>query len=192
MSELRIDLDMVPETRKHYPYRTFNYSTTATTVSSSRGSSLSGYLQTPVQWAKELVDAAKERTMFLSIAREIAIPDGNASGVINYRKNYLGNASFEASTEEYAAGAEIAWTQVNTNEGVLLTPTWYNYGVALSSNNINTNALDLISYAKEELVYNFETKVDSLISASLQAATAMSNTVAGMQTIFGGDATSAI
>lgn len=192
MSErITTDLDMVPEKREHYPFRTFNYASTVTTQSSSRGSALSSYNLLPITWARDLIAAAKEKTMFLSTARETVTAEGNASVILPYVTKNIDASSAETSSEEYAAGAEIAWTAITNNDGLVLTPTWYNYGVAISNKDLHTNAIDLVADARDKLSYIFETKVDSLISTALQSATAMSNTVNGMQTIFGGDATSA-
>jgi len=184
-------------------WKTFELASTVTTTSVSRGSSFTAYGSQPVQYLKDAIDAAKERMMFMQVVSQYQLPEGVAQISIPYRTKYLASGSWESSTAEYSAGSEISWTAINTNDAVQISPQTYNYGVALSNKNLRTNALNLLRYCQTELSYHFEDVIDSAIrdailgtvdSSAAQVtagATAMSNTVNGMQTIYGGDATDA-
>lgn len=170
-------------------WKTFQFAGN-TAVSDSRGSAISsGYLLQPVLWAKTMIDAAREDMRFLEAVKEEKMQPGAKDYVIPIRKKYLADSSWETSAAEYAAGTDITATVINTNEGVQFTPVRYNYMVQITNDNIRTNALNMIEYSREEVQYKLENEVDSAISTALSASAAMSNTVHGMQTIFGGDAT---
>lgn len=164
----------------------------ATAAANTRGSAISsGYLLQPIVWGKTMIDAARERLGFLDAVREERMGDGAKDYVIPMRKKYFAQASWETSAAEYAAGTDITTTQIDTAEGVQFTPVRYNYMCQITNDNIRTSALGLVSYVRDEISYQLENSIDTAVSTALSAAAAMSNTVWGMQTIFGGDATDA-
>jgi len=197
-------LSMVPRMDK-LGFKTFELASTVTTVSSVQGSAGTNiYGLTPAIYAKKAVDAARERLRFLDVVTQVQLAEGAKDYFMAKRKKYLADSSWETSSEEYSAGNEISWTQINTADSVQFTPTYYNYGVAISNKAIMTNALDQVTYCREELAYKYENSVDSAIRDALLGTfktdasgedasepTPMSNTVNGAQTIFGGDATNA-
>jgi len=184
-------------------WKTFEMSTTITTGSSSQGAAVTAYGCQPVQFLRDAIEAAKEKMIFLQLFGQYQLPNNMAQIAIPYMTKQLAASSWETSTAEYAAGNEIAWTQLSNNSNVNLALETYNYGVGLSNKNLRTNALNLLKFSQDQLSYNFENAIDSAIRAAIvgtpnassgsvvQGAAAMSNTVAGMQTIFGGDATNA-
>jgi len=195
-------LQMQP-TRGPLGFRVFELASTAITASVVPGTVFGAatYPLEPIMFMRAAIDAAKENLMFQQAVRQYTLPEGNKDMVVPYRTTYFADASWEASTAEPAAGAEIAWTAVNTPDGVKITPTHYNYGVALSNNVLGINALNLIQYMREELSYKYENSTDSAVRNAIfgtvttggtsTAPTEMSNSVRGAQTIFGGDATDA-
>lgn len=199
---LTLELQMVPK-KGLTGLRVFELSATATTSSSVRGTAFSSYpypLQ-PILYLRSAIDAAKERMMFQQALNQYTLPVGHKDITVPYRTTYLGAGSWETSTAEYAAGSEIAWTQVNTADGKLITPTQYNYGIALSNFAIRTSALNEVQYMREELSYMYENALDSdardaifgTVNASdaATAPTEMADATRGAQTIFGGIATDA-
>ncbi len=193
MNPLSIEVGVVPtQDNRVKKWQTMNFASTATSASSMRGSAVSSaYLVQGINYLREVIDAAKERMMFLQVAAEKTLGQGNKDMIWQKRKKYLGRSSWEASAAEYdpSGTSEIPSTQINTNDGVQFTPVNENYQVALTNDNIRTNALDAVGYARDELSYRYEDVVDTAISTALTGATAMSNTVWGMQTIFGNDKT---
>jgi len=205
VAEKVITLDIKPAkyTNGISQWKTFELASTVTTTSTSRGTSFTAYGLQPVQFLKDAIDAAKERMMFLQVFTQHQLPEGVAQISIPYRKKYLPSSSWEPSTAEYAAGNEISWTAIDTNDAVQISIETYNYGVALSNKNLRTNALNLLRYCQQELSYHFENVIDSAVrdailgtvnssaASVVEGATPMSDTVNGMQTIYGGDATDA-
>lgn len=161
----------------------------ATSVSDLRGSAISsGYLLQPVLWAKTMIDAAREDMRFLEAVTEKKMQPGAKDYVIPIRKKYFADSSWETASAEYEAGTDISATVINTSEGVQFTPVRKNYMVQITNDNIRTNALNVVEYGRQEVQYKLENEVDTAITTALSASAAMSNTVNGMQTIFGGTA----
>ena len=198
--DVTLQLSYEPKTNA-LGWRVFELASTVTSTTSTRGSAVSNaYVLQPIMYLKKAIDAAKERMRFMQIVTQYTLPEGHKDIIIPYRKKYLADSSWETSSAEYAAGSEISWTQINTLDGVQITPTRYNYGVALTNEAIRTNALNLVTYAREELSYKYENSIDSAIrdailgtvgSSPTLGATEMSDTANGCQTIYGGDATDA-
>jgi len=73
-------------------------------------------------------------------------------------------------------------------DGLELSPSQHAYSIRLSDYAMQTNAVDLVRAAKEELTYWAADVVDKAISAALAAATTATSSARGAQEIFGGDA----
>ena len=167
----------------------FTLSTTATSVSSTRGSAISGtpYRLNPIIWAKNLIDAGKIEMKFKTAVREAAVPKGNKTLIMPIRKAYEG--SWETSAEEYAIDTNILATEINDVDGVEFTPTRYNFRVAVTNKNLNTNGVNLMSYFREELAYKWALDVDTAIATALVGATSAADGVPNAMDLYGGDAT---
>jgi N4-gp56 family major capsid protein len=87
-----------------------------------------------------------------------------------------------------AEGAAVTYTKLTNLDGKQITPVAKNVGVALSNFSLQTNAVDLIRAAKEELTYHAGDRLDQDIAYAIAIATAAFNSVRGAQTIYGGDA----
>lgn len=179
--------------------RDYTLASTVTEKSTTRGDSLSTYELLPTKWIKNLVDAGKADMRFLQVVQQEMLPRGNNMAVIPRRKTYLDDSDWETSAAEYTGTDEVDWTDIDTPDGIQITPTTYNYGVAVTNDSLWRNALPLVRYMREELAYKYENSVDTSIrnallgtvdsSTAVIGATEMDNSTAGMQTIFGGDAT---
>lgn len=183
------ELNYVPN--RNTAWQTFNLAATVTQVSSVRGDALSTYELLPVQWLQKVVEAGKERQIVQQAFSQYTIPEGHNMMVIPKRKKFLARGSWETSSEEYSVNTPVTWTQINTDDGVQITPADEHYGVEITNKAIRTNAIPIVNYCREEITYRMADVVDTACSTALDDATAMSNTVWGMQTIFGGDATDA-
>jgi len=194
-----IELEFKPKTNA-FGWRVFEL-TGETNVAAVRGSSLSTYTLLPVQWAKQIVDAARPEMRFLETVRQEVVPENTDQIIIPKRKKYLDESSWTSGGEEPTS--EITKTSINTPDGVALKPTDYTYLVGISYKALRTCALNMTQYAREEMARFYESLIDSIIrnhtmgdsnsteSELTAAPTPMSNTVNGAQTIFGGDATAA-
>lgn len=181
------DLSMEPS--DDYPWMTFELASTVTSASNTRGSSITaGYLLEPINWAKAVIDGGKNQLFFANVVRQATIPNNVRDYVMPKRKMY--EDTWESSSEEYAAGSEVAWTVLDNMEGVQFTPTRYNYGVAVSNKTLRSNAIDLMRYAREELAYKWANDVDAAIATALAAGTSSADGAPGVIDLFGGDATS--
>jgi N4-gp56 family major capsid protein len=182
-------------------YRTFELAATVGTKATTRGATtVTSYGLQPIAYMKAVVDAAKERMRFMQAAIQYTMPEGSKDFAFPKRKKYLATGSWETSGAEYAAGSELTWTSIDTMDSVMVTPTRYNYGVALANDAIRKNLINLVAYCRDELSYNYEMAIDSALrnamlgtctSGAPAEATPMTNAVNGTQTIFGGDATNA-
>ncbi len=200
--QTRFELDLIPKYNK-LGWRTFECTAGQidTSVAGVRGSALSTYNMFPVLWSKRLIDCAKESTRFLETVRQDIVPENTNQIIIPKRKNYLAESGWEGGTGEPTA--DITKTEIGTRDGVALAPTDYTYLVAITYKDLRVNAVNEIQYNRDELTEFYTRKVDGLIrdqtmgdnnstEGSLTAApTPMSNSVAGAQTILGGDATMA-
>lgn len=174
----------------------------ATTASDSRGDALSSvYTLQGVKWSQTFIDAAQEEMYFNQVMRQEVMPLGNKDYVIKIRKAYLADSSWETSSAEYSAGTAITKTTIDTPNGIQFTPARENYAVSITIEDIQTNALDVSKFCMDELKYKYANTIDSAARDSLLGTvvasggtsaitgTEMTNSVAGIQTIFGGDAT---
>lgn len=155
---------------------------------STRGSSFTAYALSPIQWLKEILDAAKKRHYFAQFAYTTTAPEGVKDIVIPKRKIYLGAAGTSFSGE--LTTADISWTTLDTLDGVTITPEPKLAGVAITNYAIRTNAVDLLKAAKEELIYAVGDAVDIAVANALANATPATSSARGAQTIYGGNKTS--
>jgi N4-gp56 family major capsid protein len=163
-----------------------------TTTATVHGTSRTAYALEPTIWLKEINDAAQKSWYFKQFAYETTVPKGTKDAIIPYRTMYLKTTRTGGSggdwTMDAAEGAAVTYTKLTNLDGKQITPVAKNAGVCLSNFSLQTNAVDLIRAAKEELTYHIGERLDQDIAYALATATAASNTVRGAQTIYGGDA----
>ena len=159
------------------------------TVANSRGSSTAtSYMLEPKMWLKELVNAGKKRFRYVESAYQVDIPKGHSNAIIPKRNNYLASSAYATSV---TPGTAVSYTTMNNFDSVEVVPSWKNYGHAITYDTIQQNALDYVALAREELSYHAGDEVDQAIVTAVSGATLSTSTAAGMQQIFGGDATRA-
>jgi N4-gp56 family major capsid protein len=142
----------------------------------------------PTQWAKNVIDGGKNLLFFTNVVRQATVPKGVNDYIMPVREKYEG--SWESSSEEYAIDTNIAATVLNDMDGIQFSPTRYSYRVAVTNKAVNTNAIDLMRYAREEMAYKWANDVDAAVSAALLTGTAAADNTPGTIPIYGGDATS--
>ena len=151
----------------------------------AEGSSISGKALEPIEWFKELVDAAKEELIFSQAARQAILPAGRAQGIIKYRKNYLASGDWNSPV---TPGTLVNFTKLDNFDGILFSPADYNYAVAIGYDVFRTNAVDFMAAAREELAYKWAIQADNAVRDALKAATRSTSSAAGAQMVYGGTA----
>ena len=176
-----------------------------TETASVRGASIGTiYGLQPVEFLKEIVDGAKKNLFFGQSVKVVYAQKGAHDVVIPKRTAYLGRSGITANTAGSDIGgsgagtgpyantiADISWTTFSSLTNVCATPLPVIIGITLQNYDLNTNAVNLVDEAKNELTYALSDRIDNAIAAALGDASYSTSTTAGCQTLFGGDATSA-
>ena len=158
----------------------------------------------PVQFLKEIVNAAKNQMFFANFVRIIHAPKGVHDVVIPRREAYEGRSGMTfntAGSDSAGSGAgsgpyantiaDISWTTMDNLGNVTITPLPVLAGYALRRYDIDTNAVNLLEAARDELSYAIGDRVDYAIAQTIGDATVSADTTVGAQTLYGGDATGA-
>jgi len=174
-----------------------------TEPNSLRGSSLSTYLLLPNTYTEEVLQAAKGKTRVAQWALEATAPKGSHDVTIRKRtqfKGYYGNTWNTAGSDIGGSGsgtgpyantiADISWTTVDNYDGVKITPMPVILGRAIQNFGLDTNAINILEEEKTELAVAVAQYIEYNLITTIGDATNSTNTAAGAQTIFGGDATS--
>jgi N4-gp56 family major capsid protein len=189
------ELDMVPgETSDLKRWTTFNLSTTATTTSTLGTGLSSTYDSVAIMWLKKVVDAAKKTFYYEQVCQQETIPQGSDKIAIP-KQPILDAEAYETTGEEIAASAEVVWTSIDPCTVTEVTATDRIYGATLSNKLLRTCNIPYVNYVKDKLVYQQFSVLDTSVRDKLvgkhgaspaNTATPMSNSAAGLQTIFGG------
>ena len=176
-----------------------------TEQSDMRGSSVTSYGLQPVTYLKELIDGAKSNMHFIQWVREDVLPAGTHQLSIPKRKQYKGyyGTTWNTAGDEVQGGsstgtgpyantiADISWDAADNYDNVTAIPVPIIVGKALQKYNLDVNAVNYLEEVKNDLMYEVADRIEFTISAALGDSTNSTNTVAGAQTLYGGDATSA-
>jgi N4-gp56 family major capsid protein len=155
-----------------------------------RGSSDTTYRLEPTVWLKQIVDAAKQQQYFMQTCYVTQTQKGQTDLVIPKRTKYMGSTGITYATDAAADGTKITATRVDTSEGVRLRPTVQASRVTIANDQIRTNALDVMKYAQDELIYSIGEKIDIAIATKIGDANSCTSALSGAQILYGGDATS--
>jgi len=167
-----------------------------TTASDVQGASNTFYGLQPALFLKEIVNAAKDQHFFLNWINVQHAPKGIHDVVIPKRSNYLANGATSSEdvgdmqfTATEPTTADITFTELDNLTSVTVTPVPRYAGVALSNYAINTNSINLVEAARDELSYAIGEKIDRYIATQIGNAADGDGTLPGAQTLYGGDAT---
>lgn len=176
-----------------------------TEESNVRGASIgTAYGLQPIQFLKEIIDAAKKQLFFANFVRVIHAPKGVYEVVIPKRTVYEGRSgmSFDTAGTDMAGGsgtgsgpyantlADITWTTMDNLSNVSATPLPIIAGYAIRNHEIRTNVVNLVEVAKEELSYAIGDRVDRIIAETIGDCQDAGDTTLGAQALYGGDANS--
>jgi N4-gp56 family major capsid protein len=142
----------------------------------------------PIQYLKEIVDAAQNQLFFANFCQVIVAPEGVHDVVIPKRSKYQGRSGMSFDTTE-RIGNDITWTTMDNLSSIIATPSPVLAGYGISNYALRTNAINLLQAARDELSYAIGDRLDQAIAVAIGNATASTSSAAGAQTIFGGDAT---
>ena len=163
---------------------------TRTTNANVRGSFATTYALEPTRWLKIIVDAAKQQHYLMQSCYITETPKGTTDVIVPMRSLYKGSSGITYATSTPADGTRITATAIDNADGVRLRPTVQASRVTIGNDQIRHNALDVMKYAQEELTYSIGDKIDQAIATKIGNNLSPSSTVSGMQSLFGGDATS--
>lgn len=168
-----------------------------------RGSSVTSYGLQPVDYLKEVVDAAKNEMMIAAWVREETLPKGVHQLSIPKRtayKGYYGSTWNTAGTDSGGSGAgtgpyantiaDISWDTVNNYDNVTAIPLPVILGKTLRNWDLDTNAINYLEEVKKDLTHDVADRIEFLLAQDLGDSTNSTSTASGAQTLFGGDATS--
>jgi len=158
------------------------------TRTQARGPTLTDYNLEPRLWLKEIVDAGKKRFHYAEVSYQTDIPKGHGSVFIPKRDTYMysGHADWN---DPVTPGTVVNFSRMSNISGIGITAQSDNKAIAVAYDVIQTNAVDFIRLAREELTYVVSDRVDQAIVERIMNATAATSTTKGVQRIYGGDAT---
>ncbi len=172
-----------------------------TDYSDVEGSSVTSTGLKPVQYAKDVIDGAKKEMYFAQAVKEYTLADGHFQMSIPVRNRYFnaGDATWNTAgsdgggsgsgTGPYAnTQADITFTAFDKVDNVVAKPLPYIFAMSFRRWDLQTNALNLLDMAKEDMQHGMADKIDSTISTTIGDATAATDTAQGCQVLFGGDA----
>ena len=151
------------------------------TSTATQGTAITAYANQPTQWLKGIVEAAQKRHYFAQFVKQVDVPTGSRSVVLQRRKNYI--TTWESSAAE---GAAVAYTTFDTLDGQELLPVDENYGIAIPNRSLRVNKVDMIRAAKEEMIYKAGDVVDEAVQTAFEDATESTDVAAGAQLVYGG------
>ena len=168
-----------------------------------RGASVTSYGLQPVNYMKEIVDGAKNEMMIHAWVREETLPAGTHQLSIPKRtayKGYYGSTwntagsdigGSSTGTGPYANTiADLSFDTANNYTNVTAIPMPVILTKALQIFALDTNAINYLEEVKNDLMHDMADRIEFLLAQDLGDATNSTSTVAGAQTLYGGDATS--
>lgn len=169
-----------------------------------RGSSVTSYGLQPVTYLKEIVDGAKNEMMIASWVREETLPSGLHQLSIPKRKQYKGyyGSTWNEPGSDIGGGtagvgpyantiADLSFDTADNYDNVTAIPLPVILTKALQKFALDTNAINYLEEVKNDLIHDVADRIEFLLAAAFGDATNSTSTVAGAQTLYGGDATSA-
>lgn len=168
-----------------------------------RGASVTSYGLQPVTYLKEIVDGAKNEMMIAPWVDEKVLPPGTHQISIPKRtayKGYYGSTWNTSGSDIGGSGtgtgpyantiADLSFDTVNNYTNVTATPLPVILTKALQKYALDTNAINYLAEVQNDLMHDVADRIEFLLAQGLGDATNSTSTVAGAQTLFGGDATS--
>jgi len=145
----------------------------------------------PIQFLKEINNAAKNQLFFANFVGQHQTPPGTHDVVIPKRTTYEGRSGMSFNTAELTtANTAMTFTTMDNLASVIITPTMVLSGYAITKYALRTNALNLVEAARDELSYAIGDRLDQAIAVAIGDAQDAGDTTLGAQSLYGGDANS--
>jgi len=137
-------------------------------------------------WGRDILDAAKDKMFFEQFAFVVDVPQGIRDWHLPIAS---ANLDFSLTTTE---NTDRTMTLVDNLSTVNFTPTTRKLGVAVSRDVIRTSQVDILRYAREQLIFDAALNVDTdlataIVAASSPAATLFGGTATTRATLAAGD-----
>ena len=174
-----------------------------TTAANVQGSSVTSTGLKPVEYLAEVMDGAKKEMYFGSSIRELTLAPGHYQLVIPKRKRYFvsgdmtwntagsDNGGSGAGTGPYAnTQADMSFTGYDRLDNVTVKPLPEIVGVSFRRWDLKTNAVNLLEFAKADLMHAVADRIEGKIVTALGDATPNASTLSGCTVLYGGDAIS--
>lgn len=172
-----------------------------TDFSDIEGSSITSTGLKPIQYAKDVVDGAKKDMYFAQAVKEYTLAQGHFQMSIPKRNRFYNSGDVTwnvagsdgggsgSGTGPYAnTQADVTFTSYDKVDNVVAKPLPYIFPVSFRRWDLETNALNLLDMAKEDLQHAMADKIDGQIAETIGDASGATNTAQGCQVLFGGDA----
>lgn len=168
-----------------------------------RGSSVTSYGLQPVTYLKELIDGAKNEMQFIHWIKEITLPKGIHQISIPKRKQYKGfyGSTWDTSGSDIGGSStgdgpykntieNLNYDTIDNYDNVTAIPLPVILSKAIQKFALDTNAINYLEEVKNDLMHDVADRVEVTIALAIGDSTDATSTVAGAQTLYGGDATS--
>jgi len=174
-----------------------------TAATDIQGSSVTSTGLKPTQYLQDVMDGAKKQMYFGSSVREFTLTSGHYQMVIPKRIRYFAqsdatwntagsdNGGSSTGTGPYAnTQANMTFTAYDKVDSITVKPLPEIVGISFRKWDLQTNLLNLMEMAKEDLMHLVADRVESKIVTALGDATPNASTLSGCTVLYGGDATS--
>lgn len=129
-------------------------------------------------WIQEILATAKQKMFFEQFAYVTSVRPGNKDVEVPIATSHL---TFTATTAE---GTDRTMTQIDNLNTVTFTPATKKFGAAVSKDVVRTSQVDVVRWAREEIIYDAALTIDVAFATAMEAASSPA------ATLYGGDATS--
>jgi len=147
-----------------------NFATGATTTSTSGISSVQDSIL-----LKDILKAAQEKTYFLDVVYQSDAGIKQKAKTVDIPVS-TSNVSFTEFTSEASART---MTQIDNLSTVQFTYSLKKYGASIAKNVTATSPVDVVKFAREQLIYDVSSKLDSAIATALAGASSPAATLIG-------------
>jgi N4-gp56 family major capsid protein len=150
-----------------------DFTTGETTTSSTGISSVQGKY-----WVQEILAAAKKKMFFEQFGNVTNVQPGNKDVLVPLATAHL------VFTDNTAESTARTMTQVDNLSTVTFTPSTHKFGASISKDVVRTTQVDVVRWAREEIIYAAALTIDQAF------ATALVGTSAPAAILYGGAAVS--
>ena len=171
---------------------------TVTQRSTVQGTFGTFYNLEPVTWAQKIFEVARDLMVMQPLAKQAVLQQGS-SQLVWYKETYdpsdSESSEWETSSAEYTtANTDALSSDIANEDAVVFAPTNENYSITLTNDSLRTNGLNLVERKSKNLRDRLAYTTDNAAFTAIRPksggdVTEHTTSARGLQTIFGGDAT---